>query len=139
MKTENNIRLIYFSQSLSSLSKIDIENILLESRQNNEKINVSGILCFGGSDFIQVLEGEESIIISLYAKILKDTRHQSCQLLDIHFADSRLFEKWSMGFVERSKADFEKLHRILNQCKKSNKLASSEITTLLKTYLGSNQ
>ncbi|KGM07944.1 hypothetical protein LP43_0362 [Methylophaga thiooxydans] len=44
-----------------------------------------------------------------------------------------------MGFVERSKADFEKLHRILNQSKKSNKLASSEITTLLKTYLGSNQ
>jgi hypothetical protein len=81
------------------MSESDVDNLLKQSRQINQDNEVTGILFFGGTDFLQVLEGTESVIIKLYTKIMDDPRHKNCHLLDISLGQSRFFSEWSMGYT----------------------------------------
>jgi Sensors of blue-light using FAD len=51
-----------------------------------------------------VLEGEESVVSPLYAKIAKDPRHGRCMVVKRSTVAQRSFADWSMGFVEVSAA-----------------------------------
>ena len=52
-------RLIYSSEASSELTADDIENILGEARENNKKIDITGVLVHLDNIFIQVLEGKK--------------------------------------------------------------------------------
>lgn len=136
MATGNIIRLIYYSEAQKAMSNSDIDDILKLSRQSNEENDVTGILFFGGTDFIQVLEGQESVIIKLYAKIIGDPRHKNCQLLDINFGQDRFFSEWAMGYIPQEQVDIGKLKAKLSNHQKTHQKSLSEVMTLLRTYLG---
>ena len=130
------LRLVYFSTVKSTMTNDDLDKILTQSRINNSAMGITGILFYGGTDFIQVLEGEQTHIINLYAKIINDTRHWNCRILDIHFDKARIFRDWSMGYVNSSKADFERLSSLLEHRYKQHLMATKEITDILRSYLG---
>ncbi len=49
--------------------------------------------------FVQVLEGQECAVRSLYALIEKDPRHDSVSLLETRTVDERVFSRWAMAKV----------------------------------------
>ncbi|HSG02596.1 MAG TPA: BLUF domain-containing protein [Marinobacterium sp.] len=93
------IRAIYASTKNDDLTRDDIEGILLESRSNNARSEITGLLCFSHKHFLQCLEGDRAQINELYNRITRDSRHTDPFIIDYSEIDERSFSSWSMGFV----------------------------------------
>ncbi len=93
------VRLIYVSTMAERFSGSEIDKILTQSRNNNKKNHISGILFFNRNNAIQCLEGNAEVVNKLYAKILQDDRHEAATLIDYRAISKREFTNWSMGYV----------------------------------------
>ena len=93
-------RLIYVSQSASGLEYPDLVDILEKSERNNKKVGITGMLSFGDSMFLQVLEGSRRVVSQTYNRILIDKRHVNAELIDFSEIDYRDFGVWSMKVVQ---------------------------------------
>ncbi|MDO8826377.1 MAG: BLUF domain-containing protein [Methylophaga sp.] len=131
--TRSLLRILYSSKTHARLSETDLTKLLLQSRENNQRVNVNGILCYNHTDFIQVLEGPENTVINLYQKILKDDRHHECKLINISLSNKYIFKNWSMGYIDISHGDMRLLREELPE-KLSNDNADI-FAYQLKTYL----
>ena len=98
------IQIVYVSISPHDLTEDDLADLLIEIRKKNEKLNVTGLLLYHDGAFIQVLEGEKSIIDDLYKRLKKDKRHHTLIVLSEEYIDQRSFPDWSMGY-EKIKKD----------------------------------
>ena len=94
--------LFYCSLAEKDISKDDILAILNWSRQYNEKNEVTGILLYWKktNQFMQVLEGEENVILNLFDKISKDTRHSLLKIIYQEDIMVRGFKGWTMAFQD---------------------------------------
>jgi Sensors of blue-light using FAD len=79
--------------------KIELGTLFSTARRNNKKAGVTGALLLTGDWFVQVLEGDEPTVRTLYEAIAKDPRHDSVTLLDTVEAGDRVFGRWSMAKV----------------------------------------
>jgi uncharacterized membrane protein (DUF373 family) len=79
--------------------------ILNTSRMNNASIGISGMLLFTGSEFIQILEGDEKAIEELLATIKKDPRHKDFRIIEKKKITHREYAEWTMGFKRVDKED----------------------------------
>ena len=93
-------RLIYVSQAISGLEYPDFIEILQKSESNNTKVGITGMLVFGDSMFLQVLEGSRRLVSQTYNRILLDKRHVNAELIDFSEIDHRNFGVWSMKMVQ---------------------------------------
>jgi len=93
------IRAIYASHKNDELSVEDIESILADSRANNTRAEITGVLCFSHEYFLQCLEGERSVVNSLYNRITRDSRHTEPFIIDYGEVQERAFSQWAMGYV----------------------------------------
>jgi len=93
------VQLVYMSAGTRQFGSAELTALLTKARQKNESLNVSGMLVYHGGSFLQVLEGSETVVDSLYDRIAKDDRHTKCSLLLRSYIDRRSFGDWSMGFV----------------------------------------
>jgi len=93
-------RLIYVSQAASSLDYSDLVDILQKSEQNNKAVGITGMLSFGDSMFLQVLEGSRRTVSQTYNRILLDKRHHNAELIDFSEIEHRDFGVWSMKVVQ---------------------------------------
>ncbi|WP_047496463.1 BLUF domain-containing protein [Terriglobus sp. TAA 43] len=95
-------RLIYCSRNRIEGSEQqiaeEIEKILVSSRRNNEKHNITGALLFNGLAFAQVLEGPRLAVETLYATICEDNRNSHNVLLETADIAKRDFGRWSMAY-----------------------------------------
>ncbi|MGY6216974.1 BLUF domain-containing protein [Methylolobus aquaticus] len=106
------LRLIYTSRSNVHLDEAGLASLLEQSRGNNYDSGITGVLSFGHGFFLQVLEGPERELISLYSRIIADSRHRDCEILDVSLTHDRLFPNWTMGFVgafKRGSAPYNEL------------------------------
>lgn len=92
------IRLIYASTALSAWGTEDLLKLLKECRAHNSAKNITGILLFSNNTFLQVLEGDEASVNSMYALIEKDPRHTDVTIIEKQPIIERAFPYWSMGF-----------------------------------------
>ena len=99
--------LFYCSLAEKDISKGDILDILNWSRQYNEKNEVTGILLYWKktNQFMQVLEGEENVILNLYDRISKDTRHSLLKMIYQEDIIERGFKSWTMAFQDIDEID----------------------------------
>ncbi|RYY73357.1 MAG: BLUF domain-containing protein [Gammaproteobacteria bacterium] len=97
------VRLIYGSSVTEKFTGDEIRNLLVESRKNNAKKNITGILWFNRNYVMQALEGDAADVNALYLKISTDARHKSLMLLDYRPINKREFSRWSMGLVPEIK------------------------------------
>jgi hypothetical protein len=83
-----------------SLAKEDILDILKYSKRNNEKIEIRGILIYWkrNNQFLQLLEGEENVILNLYDKICMDDHHSLSRIIYQENILERGFKNWTMAF-----------------------------------------
>lgn len=92
------INLVYASSAASPMPTEELAALLRQSQRNNASTAVTGMLVHRDGSFLQVLEGEESAVASLYETILGDARHTGALRLLVERVASRNFPAWTMGF-----------------------------------------
>jgi hypothetical protein len=97
------VRLMYASRAVPALDQEELVTILRQSKANNPTTGVTGVLCFSGGIFLQVLEGGRSAVNQLYNRIGADPRHTDVELLLYEEIGERRFASWSMGQVNMSR------------------------------------
>jgi hypothetical protein len=60
---------------------------------------VTGLLIYGQSSFLQVLEGARAEISETYHRIVQDKRHHELVLIGVSEIAERSFQDWAMRFV----------------------------------------
>jgi hypothetical protein len=93
------VRLMYASRAAEPLRPEALTAILKKSTHNNPGVGVTGVLCFSGEIFLQVLEGGRSQVSKLYNQIAQDPRHKDVVLLSYDEISERSFAGWAMGQV----------------------------------------
>ena len=95
-------QLIYLSSATEMFTKEKLLALLEQSRPNNARLGITGILLYSNGNFMQTLEGEEPIVNALFKRIARDPRHQG--LLDLIHEEvpQRDFPDWTMGFRDLS-------------------------------------
>lgn len=99
------VHLVYASRAERALAPADIDAILARSSRYNPKNGITGVLCYDGEQFLQVIEGGREAVNRLYADILRDPRHRDVLLLDYAEIASRRFAGWTMGRVNLAKVN----------------------------------
>ncbi len=79
-----------------SLSREDVESILVSSARNNPANGVTGLLLYNGRNFLQLLEGEEGELKTLMLRIGSDPRHSGVSLLSNKAIYERTCPDWAM-------------------------------------------
>ena len=88
--------LIYTSLPLQK--DLDVLALLKGARKHNQDNNITGLLCFDGVRFLQILEGDETTVQNLYASIQVDPRHKGVELIHSGKTMERSFTSWSMAY-----------------------------------------
>jgi hypothetical protein len=94
------VRLMYASRAAASMDTDALAAIMKKSRAHNPQVGVTGVLCFSGGIFLQVLEGGRLPVSQLYNRIAGDARHHDVALLRYEEIGERRFAGWSMGQVQ---------------------------------------
>ena len=94
------LRLVYVSTAVAAVDQAALQAILAPSKVRNGDAGITGVLCAGRGHFLQVLEGSERRVMSLYLKIAADTRHRDARLLSIALVGERLFGEWAMAHID---------------------------------------
>ena len=94
------VRCLYASRAAGPIVAATIDSILGQSRSHNSATGITGILCFSGDTFIQVLEGGRDEVSELYNSIVRDDRHTNVRLLAFEEIGVRKFNSWTMGQVD---------------------------------------
>ena len=95
-------RLIYRSHSLlPGGGKVEaaLSAILQQARTGNAQRGITGALMLYDDWFAQVLEGPQAAVETLFARIKRDTRHDTVRLYEAGAVPRRMFGKWAMAVV----------------------------------------
>jgi hypothetical protein len=91
--------LLYVSQ-LATGGAPEIAQICRESRANNARDRVTGVLVFDGAAFCQFVEGPEAAIASLLDRLERDPRHVGMHVLHLGRTPwARRFSSWRLGYA----------------------------------------
>ena len=95
-------RLIYISRAVGPQTTTVTTQILETARAYNKAHNLTGVLCQGKGLYVQVLEGERSVVNNLYRRIVADNRHSQTEIVHFGEVESRQFKDWAMALVNLS-------------------------------------
>ncbi len=93
-------QLIYQSVRTVDLDAKALRGIAAESAVRNAAKGITGVLLMQGDSILQVLEGPEDAVRSVYDTIAQDRRHHGCVILFARQTGRRSFDSWTMGFCE---------------------------------------
>jgi hypothetical protein len=93
-------RCIYASRAAAGTDERILSGILDQSRDNNARMGVTGLLVHTEGMFVQVLEGGRPELSGLIAKLMRDERHTDVTLLSFEEISARRYENWTMGRVD---------------------------------------
>ena len=113
--------IVYRSRSLAAFSSEGLAQMIEQARSSNFTNNITGLLVFDGTHFLQILEGEKPAIESLFDTIRNDSRHFDVEQLWSQSSSpigQRAFANWSMGSIRLASGALE---------------PSSELTAFQKT------
>jgi hypothetical protein len=102
------IRVVYQSTSLISRMegafRAELASILESCARRNPALGVTGALIYERGRWVQLLEGPPASVDALLDAIEVDIRHGMFQILWRTPAETRLFEQWSMAFMDAGAA-----------------------------------
>ena len=105
------VRLLYVSRTQAEISAAEADAILEQSRTYNRDHGITGVLCWSGRMYLQVIEGGREPVNVLYTKIVRDKRHDAVTLLEYAEIDERRFSNWTMGRVNMARVNPDLLLR----------------------------
>ncbi len=98
------VRCLYASRASAPLGPM-VDSILEQSRRNNLRLGITGMLCVSDDIFIQVLEGGRDEVCELFNTIVRDPRHSQVRILVFEEISERRFANWTMGQVNVAKVN----------------------------------
>ncbi|MEM1403320.1 MAG: BLUF domain-containing protein [Pseudomonadota bacterium] len=101
--------LSYVSTQTAPLNNEQLLNLLMQARQRNNALNITGLLLHRDDSFFQVLEGDRDVVSKLYEKICLDQRHHRVEVVSEGDVTSREYDDWQMAFIELDGQDFSAL------------------------------
>ncbi len=131
--------IIYMSTAVKPFTDAELKELLVKSRSDNLRDNITGMLLYSRGSFVQVIEGPKENIDTLYTKILADKRHRGILELANKAFELRNFPNWSMGFKVIDPAEFKELEGYFNPI--PNQLFSEAphaSVAILKSFAHSN-
>jgi hypothetical protein len=99
------VRCLYASRAAAGTDPAMLDDILVQSRRNNPRQGITGLLCVSKDVFIQLLEGGRDEVCELYNAIVRDARHERVRLLSYEEISQRQFGNWTMGQVNLAKVN----------------------------------
>lgn len=127
--------LIYQSQVSDEYSDNDLRLLTREASENNRSMQVTGILLFNGTEFFQVLEGEEQVVDALFRHICKDPRHSDIVELMRDYSAYRRFSDTGMRLFELQKIDTETLTDELRVMSQGSPLPDDKVFRFIKKFI----
>lgn len=124
--------LTYFSTSVGLLTEENLTNILEQSRRNNARLGITGVLLYVRGSIIQVLEGEQPALEALYERIQADPRHKNVTTVINRPIPQRLFGQWSMGYETLTTRQLEEIQRVVNLDDNQESLTGAGESVILK-------
>lgn len=95
-------QIVYVSTATMEYGRDELERILAVSRRNNSADGVTGMLCYHGGTFFQMLEGERDKVEAVMKRVAADKRHYGVMVLLEQEVSSRDLPDWSMAFSQVS-------------------------------------
>jgi len=90
---------IYMSRARQASDVAELEVMAAGFARRNQDSGITGVLMKVGDHYVQVLEGEEPVLLDLIARLLKDDRHADFHTLHRGYITERRFPKWSMRLM----------------------------------------
>jgi hypothetical protein len=127
--------LIYVSNAVKAMTEDELEELLEQSRRNNLKHHITGVLLYFEGTFIQVLEGMPEDVDFIYKKIEKDARHKNIiKIVDRPLLE-RNFPDWTMGFSSLKGAPGDKFVGYIEYEELLDNPSDHRAVTILKTFI----
>ena len=104
--------LIYRSVARESFIESDIYKMLSDARDFNAEHHITGCLLYHDRKFLQLLEGEKSLVIGLFNAIEFDPRHHKIAVLKTEDRQDRIFDRWSMAFYDYGNLRLSAQHKL---------------------------
>lgn len=90
--------LVYLSEATTFFDELDLNCLLINAANTNQKHSITGFLYFKNGQFVQYIEGPANELDELFLKIKSDKRHRVITVIDQIALDDRLFPEWSMAY-----------------------------------------
>ncbi len=119
--------IVYVSTATQAMTVRQLESLLLEIRELNERNAVTGVLLYSDGNFMQCIEGPEESLYITYDRIRASRRHTD--IIEILNAPIgvRTFSEWQMGFAQPTKSELMALSTAQWE---TTSLASGESTSV---------
>lgn len=129
----------YVSTARQLFSTDALRALLIKSRDNNLRLDVTGMLLYRGGNFIQAIEGPKESISLLYAKIRSDASHYNVMTLLDEPIQARAFPNWRMGFLQSGRLDDPDIDGFTNflldhQAQQQFSASASEAMNILSSF-----
>lgn len=115
-------RAVFISTATAPLSEADLQGLAQWASARNQARKITGVLCYNGGDFLQLLEGPEESVAGLLESIARDPRHTWMQVLLHAPANRRLYSAWCLtrynldSDASSSRPDFRAIAAFLERC-----------------------
>ena len=101
--------LLYMSTAQILFTPARMDELLEQSRRNNARAGITGLLVFRDGAFMQLLEGPEQAVQELMRKIRTDERHYAIVTLTEGPIAKRSFPDWSLDYHNLRDPEVRKL------------------------------
>lgn len=91
--------IVYTSLATHDLEPAELTALLDHARRANQARGITGMMIYRKREFLQLLEGEQTVVQALYERIARDERHQQMAKLWDGPIKARSFGDWEMAFV----------------------------------------
>jgi len=99
----------YTSTPTRAMSPQDLEALLAAARDFNRQNEVTGVLLYSGSHFMQCFEGPDEAVQKVYARILASSKHKDVVVMMEEPITQRAFGSWLMGSAKATESELLKL------------------------------
>ncbi|WP_339895618.1 BLUF domain-containing protein [uncultured Algibacter sp.] len=126
----------YISDSLEHECLDKLTTLYLKAKANNLKHNITGVLIYKNQNFLQVLEGEETVIHETYKRIENDSRHKNIIKVINTTIEERIFEDYNFGFtIVDNKQGLKNLYDYLEWLRAAENKIANKVITMVENFI----
>ncbi len=136
--------LCYTSTAVRMPTTQDLEGLLVDARDFNAPVSVTGALLVWDQSFFHYFEGPDKAVDDVYERNKKSRLHHGIIQLLYEPMDARQFKQWHMGFSEVPRSEMLALaHRqwesAVQECRPGGLEQPAGVTILLQFWRNSRR
>ena len=128
--------LCYVSSCKNNLTVKDLEHLFRVNKRNNTEHDVSGILIYNNGNFLQILEGDQDMVKTLFKKITRDSRHRNLIPLINNPIEERIFHDYDSGFIQfENPKKRQELHNYISWLKEAEIKNVDKVIQIVENFI----